>query len=336
MYRVSRRTIAFVLCLLSSLASGAAHAQLGDTFSPAELVSPKCGDGTYWTFDPTSGNCLAVAETIGKLTSSESCTAAGFEFKSGKCIQGSAKPPEPACTPVSQMSASIKDKKCVYKRNQPSSAPGNFLGDCLGVLSSPKALGLKDRTTYIVTDQKGDGDDKTLTLYEGYVSYFPTLGCKKAGGDEVQVKASAVLATGASRRGYSYGVLTMPYKYFPGEKRFTSGAPIGAYLGWRTGQAGSGWTTAAAFTVGTVTGESVDPKTLDAEGKPTVTGSTQLAALSLAIGVVFDVVKDPKGRPFKAGIFVGKDAVNQSPTTQYAYNRKTWVAVQIGYDFTDN
>ena len=88
--------------------------------------------------------------------------------------------------------------------------------------------------------------------------------------------------------------------------------------------------------VGSVTGETIDPNKLDASGQPTVTGTTQMAALSLAVGFVFDVAKDPKSRPFKAGVFIGRDSVNPGPTVRYEFNRKTWIAVQIGYDFTDN
>jgi hypothetical protein len=309
-----------------------AHAQLGDSFSPADVAAPKCSVG--WDY-ADSGSCVVNAEAIKKLDAA-SCKAAGFDSKNNVCAAGEAKAPAPSCTPLPAMAGTIKDKKCVYARTLPSSAPGNFLGDCLTVKSAPAALGLETPRTYIVTDQKVEADDKLLTLYDGKVTWLPTLGCQKTGGVERQVRASAVLGTGAERQGYTYGLLTMPYKYFPGQKKFVSGAPVGGYLGWRTGQAGSGWTTAAAFTIGSVTGETIDPTKLDASGKPTITGTTQLAALSLAAGFVFDVVKDPKGRPFKAGIFVGRDAINPAPTVQYIYNRKTWIALQIGYDFTDN
>jgi hypothetical protein len=150
------------------------------------------------------------------------------------------------------------------------------------------------------------------------------------------VLASQMNAVGATRFGYAYGFLTMPYKYFPSEKSFQVNVPIGAYMGWRWGAAGSGQTLAAAVTLSTVKANTVDPNTLDASGKPTVTGTTDVAALSIAAGIMFDVLKSPAGKPFKTGVFVGRDIVNQDPTIDYKFNRKNWIAVQIGYSFTDN
>ena len=52
--------------------------------------------------------------------------------------------------------------------------------------------------------------------------------------------------------------------------------------------------------------------------------------------MMFDVLKSPAGKPFKAGLFVGVDRVSRSPSVSYAQNGKAWLALQIGYDFTDN
>lgn len=158
------------------------------------------------------------------------------------------------------------------------------------------------------------------------------------GADSVKhtVSAAALMEAGALRSGYAFGLLTMPYKYYPGEKSFVAGVPIGAYLGWRNGVAGSGSTFAAALTLGQVKADTVDPAQKDANGKPTVIGSADVAALSLALGVMYDLLKSPVGKPFKAGIFVGADVVSRDPTVSYRFNRKPWVAIQLGYDFTDN
>jgi len=145
-----------------------------------------------------------------------------------------------------------------------------------------------------------------------------------------------MMSTGAGRYGWAYGALTMPYKYYPSDKSFVAGVPIGAYLGWRMGRAGSGVTLAGALTLSQVKAETVDPKVLDGDGKPTVTGTADVAALSAAVGVVFDVSKEPGTKAFKAGLFVGKDRITHSPTIDYKHSGKTWFAVQIGFDFTDN
>ena len=107
-------------------------------------------------------------------------------------------------------------------------------------------------------------------------------------------------------------------------------------MGWRVGQVGSGYTLALAATTGWVTADTVDPTQKDSSGNAKVTGSTQVAALSYAMGVIFDVAKDPKNKPFKAGLFIGKDFVNNDVTISFRYNRKTWIALQLGFDFTDN
>ena len=111
-----------------------------------------------------------------------------------------------------------------------------------------------------------------------------------------------------------------------------AGLPIGGYLGWRTGQPGSAITVALAATV-----SSVQAKTFvtDGNGVRTDTGTTNAMALSWAVGATFDVSRSPGGQAFKSGIFVGRDHVNPTPNLDYKYNNKTWVAIQIGFDFTD-
>ena len=199
---------------------------------------------------------------------------------------------------------------------------------------------------YLVTNQRAidttDTADRELSLVSSTNFWhsdwdtWPLVGCTaEKNGTQHHVSASKLIVAGAKRRGYAYGFLTMPYKYFRSKKSFLINVPLGGYLGLRYGQAGSGTTFAFAVTLSSVKAETIDPAKLDAAGKPTITGTADVSALSGAFGFIFDVLKSQAGKPFKAGIFVGRDVVNSTPTIDYQFNRKTWIAIQLGYDFTD-
>lgn len=237
------------------------------------------------------------------------------------------------------------DAVCLYERGTlPVSHEGDYVGDCFSVSADIKGVSLGSGGDYFVTAQDSlDKNNPKLTLvkvkkftWPWVQEFVPIFGCRpEKGGEPVQVEAARLAESGARRRGFSYGVLTMPYKYFPGQKSFVAGLPLGGYLGWRIGQPGSSGTFALAMTATSVKADIIDPKTAD-QATPTITGSTDVMALSGALGFIFDVTRSPSGRAFKSGIFVGKDYVNSDPSIRYKFNRNTWVAVQFGFDFTDN
>lgn len=228
-----------------------------------------------------------------------------------------------------------------------TSHSGDYLGDCFIVKSLPASeTRLSVDGSYIVTRQGGtDPKQPQLTLVPAirwdtlgfFQEYVPGLSCRpdRSKQGPISLPASALVDAGALRMGWVHGILTMPYKYYPGSKKFEAGAPIGAYLGWRWGQPGAGLTLAGAVTIGSVKADTVDPQTPNAQGQPTVTGNTNATALSAAVGYVVDITRNETYNPFKVGIFVGKDFVNTSPNLVYEHNRKTWVALQIGFQFTD-
>jgi hypothetical protein len=237
---------------------------------------------------------------------------------------------------------------CVYDRPEiATSSQGDYVGDCFH-LKTPVGK-LPAGTRLFVTDQDTQNkDDPTLTVVravdwgDGLYRYAQNLlpgwpSCRADFSDipAETLSASELTKSGATRRGYAFGALTMPYKYFPGSKKFISGLPIGAYMGWRVGQQGSALTFAAAATLGAVTADTLTKTGSGANEVVTLTGSTQAAALSWAAGLMFDVSRNPSGKPMRAGLFAGKDHVNQSDNIRYEHNNKTWVAVQIGFDFTD-
>jgi hypothetical protein len=210
-----------------------------------------------------------------------------------------------------------------------ATTPGDYKGDCFRLVAKPDApFGLKDDGTYMVLSQdRREGDPKLNVieadnLWRGFLSCTPRPGAKVI----KDVPASAMIESGAIRTGWTYGVLALPYKYHLDDKSFSSGVSVGPYIGRRIDAWGAGYTVAATMAIGTVTGTSTDTA-----GNTT---SPTLAAFTFAGGVMFDVSKGSK--PFKAGLFVGRDVVGRDSGAMYPHNRKTWIAVQLGYDFTDN
>lgn len=241
-----------------------------------------------------------------------------------------------------------KNASCEYQTlDAAQSARGDYVGDCFVIKSSVPGLPVTGSRHWFVTAQDdANQDDPNLTLVpasdwgNGIIDIVqritPGFGCgpKTTSVQPVSMPASTLSRHGAIRRGFVYGVLTTPYKYFPGDKGFETGLPIGPYLGWRTGQSGLGGTVVAAFTLGAVKADTTMPDPTDS-AKKVVTGRTDLMALSLAGGYVVDITRNVNKSSFKMGVLIGRDHVNQSQNISYPHNRKTWVAIQLGFDFTD-
>jgi hypothetical protein len=51
---------------------------------------------------------------------------------------------------------------------------------------------------------------------------------------------------------------------------------------------------------------------------------------------MYDISKAPGIKPFKIGLFFGQDRVSKDKVVSYRQNGQTWVAFQVGFDFTDN
>lgn len=325
-----RQLLVPLLVALLSCAS-AVQAQIADNFKPSDFSEPNTCPAGY-DADLPNKSCK-LNEQAAQALGESACLASGFKFEASKCVTAGSKAPPLACKPLPGFDAKIDAGKCDYKKVVASSTPGQFMGDCLKVLSPPSGSGLTPNGMYAVTDQDPvAGGDKMLTLLPGEITLFPTIGCQQRSGVKVKQLASDLVNV-SNRYGYTWGLLTMPYKYFPKQKSFISGAPLGGYIGWRAGQASSGFTFAAAATLGSVKADSLGK---DPSGAEIVTGTTEVSALSFALGVVFDAAKEKGAKPFKAGVFIGSDIVNTSTSFRYPYNKKTYIAIQLGYDFTDN
>jgi hypothetical protein len=323
-----------ILLWILLLACRAARADDAGTFNPADYTAPVC-PSHYGA--PTNDTCPAKDTEIAGLPKDD-CKGTGLLLNAttGKCE--AAKPaPTPQCKPFQDFKATLTKGVCTYAKMTATSATGDYVGDCFKITTRIAGTDLASKDWYQVQAQKNlDSGDRMLSIADAHkTDLWPFVCMPTRDGSSRDIAASKLIESGAIRTGYTWGALTMPYKYYPRLKKFEVNAPVGGYFGYRTGQAGSGYTFAAALTLSSVKADSVDPNSLD-NGRPKITGSTNVAALSGALGVMFDMAKSPQGKPFKAGFFLGVDFVNQSSTISYPANHKLWMALQLGYDFTDN
>jgi hypothetical protein len=248
------------------------------------------------------------------------------------CVAASDQAPSPVCAPSAIPSEFDVDlKQCVAKDVTPVSSLGDYMGDCFRIraLPAPPPTGLVAGHTYEVLHQRAEGEsDRILRLADANGSGMWSCGAQ-TGAVLFEIKASDLVATGADRAGWTYGVLALPYKLHSDDRSFGSGVSIGPYFGRRWGTPGSAYTFALAATIGSVKGEVKD-------STGSVTSTPDLMAFSAAAGFMWDISKAPGAKPFKIGMFLGADVVGSDKSIQYKHNKKPWLAFQIGFDFTDN
>ncbi len=247
--------------------------------------------------------------------------------------------PKPDCgSKLPDLAYNADKKSCQVVRDTPRSSLGDFVGDCFKIHSPPPQAadgvddGLRAGMHFFVESQtKLANDDKELVVSPAKPVGLPgwTLWCSSTGERERRMTASTLINSGAHRYGWSYGVLTVPFKYYRSTHSFGSGAlNVGPFLGRRWGAAGSSVTAALAATLGSVKGEERDANNA-------ITATPDLVAFSFALGLMLDVSKNPDLKPFKVGLFWGSDRVNAGDRIKFPNNKKHWLAFQIGYDFTD-
>ncbi len=327
--------ISFLLACLLLTAAPAAWAQpaIKKVVTDADFDCPK-------PFRPNGSECTVDAATLKGLDTA-ACKGPGLAFvgappSAPSCQFDATQAPQPTCIKGSAVAAFDPElKRCVAKDDTPRSASGNYVGDCFTLVAepNPNTLGFKTGEKFVVLSQREDGDDKVLAVAKASrtslgpvpLPYF----CSTQGPELKRLRASELNASGAERLGWTYGVLALPFKYYPGDRSFGSGVSLGPYVGRRSGAAGSAITFAATAAAGSVKGE-----VKDAAGN--ITGTPDLLAFSVALGWMFDISKAPGTKPFKIGLFIGQDRVSSDKAVSYKLNGKTWVAFQIGFDFTDN
>jgi len=201
----------------------------------------------------------------------------------------------------------------------------NYRSDCLRVITNIKNAP-KDASLLYVVSQSDDGKDLNVVKGETrFLNFFCKPSEEGPKAELTKISVDNVIASGARRRGLVYGMLLTPYKYYPHSHQLESATSIGPYVGARTEYTQGALTLVATAAMGNVMGTSTD-----------ATGATKqvsLTAFSLAGGAIFEISKSKN--PFRLGVLVGQDRVRPGTGVTYENNGKTWVALQLGYDFTD-
>lgn len=123
-----------------------------------------------------------------------------------------------------------------------------------------------------------------------------------------------------TRYGLTYGALLVPYKYYADSETFEAASSVGPYMGYRF-DSNSNWFGLGGKLVGFLGATTVDvPK--DSGGSSNVTG------VSYGIGFI-GIIKDE----FQFGLTIGADKVSKSEN--FDNDGKTWIALAIGYNFTN-
>lgn len=292
-------------------------------------IKPKCP--APYKEAPENGKCVPDEPKLKEVKEDACDTTLGLAWDGAQCV-AKGKAPVPNCGTMLP-DVVYKNGSCVVDRSIPRSAAGDYVGDYFHVIAVSDAHG---RVTYtpdtwlkVLSQKKLGEQDNELTVIALRDQPWFFLRDKRVEEPTRVVRASDLIEVGASRAGWVYGALALPFKYYPSDKRFSTNVSVGPYVGRRWGVAGAAYTVAATAAVGSVTGE-----VRDADNN--VTSTPDLLAFSIAAGVMWDISKAPNIRPFKVGLFVGKDRVSSDDAVSYKNNRKWWISFQIGYDFTDN
>ncbi|MFZ6769971.1 hypothetical protein ACO0LM_23195 [Undibacterium sp. Di26W] len=140
-------------------------------------------------------------------------------------------------------------------------------------------------------------------------------------GEVVVFSQNETASTPPDRYGLTYGTLMVPYKYHVGSKNFSGGTSVGGYLGYRQEKSGLGlglqW-------VGFV-GAGQIPVTQSVNGQDK---TQNLTGFSYGLGIL-GTVKDK----FHMGFILGADRVNTD--AGYKDNGKPWIAIEVGYAFSN-
>lgn len=316
-----------LLGLLGLLAAPGAQA------ADAPPIEPKC-DAPF-AYDAGTKACKAGPAF--KDLKGDLCTANFGTLSGEQCTPPAAdKTPKPTC---GDSRFRFKDGKCFVDDSMPSSSEGDYVGDCFtvrGVTQTIREKGMAppDGSEYrllMVTSQKdiSDGKDRELKVVDADFFWKP-LWCLARGGAEVKtIKASELVESGAARRGWVFGAMVVPFKYYKDGGSQTGNLSVGPYAGWRYSRNGSGFTLAVSAALSTLQGE-----VRDATDK--IIDRPQLVGYTAAVGVLWDISKRPGARPFQLGFVMGQDRVGRSNVTKFRQNGETWYALQVGYRFTDN
>jgi hypothetical protein len=126
----------------------------------------------------------------------------------------------------------------------------------------------------------------------------------------------------ANISGLSYGLLVVPFKYhLSGSRDFKGSGSIGPYAGYKSES--SAW--GASVEIVGFGGLSSVPVEDVVDGKPK---TTDVSAFSYGAGVIGRIRDN-----FQLGVIIGADRVGKS--SNYPDNGKAWIAISVGYAFSN-
>ncbi|NDY93007.1 hypothetical protein [Ideonella livida] len=292
-------------------------------------IKPTCETG--WSPNK-DGNCMPAEALQAKLNGNQAmCASAGGTFQSATPNTCAVVAQTPRCPGGPQVRYSSATKTCVVDTTVNPPARTNYVSDCLKLTTPLK--GVPPHVTHIrVLSQTEDGTELSAVAAPQSPFYSCSAPDMDSAGQlptRLTVRVEDVVASGALRRGYTYGTLVVPFKYYMGAKELAPSATIAPYFGRRIEALGGSASFIVAAGVGVVSGSSKD-----AGGNAQ---TEQLTAFSTAWGLTFETRKpnSQNGRGLQSGILVGRDYVGRAHRAAFDQHGKTWVSVQIGYDFTD-
>ncbi|MCG7495621.1 hypothetical protein MHO82_01945 [Vibrio sp. Of7-15] len=119
-------------------------------------------------------------------------------------------------------------------------------------------------------------------------------------------------------RGFSYGALIAPYKYYKTRKEYIGSSTLAPFVGYRIDWNHLGIEFNPVLFAGATTIQDID-----SEGD-----SSSLFGFSWGGGILFEL-KDE----FNAGIIIGEDKVGRKEN--FKNNGKHWIAFSLGFDFSN-
>lgn len=142
-------------------------------------------------------------------------------------------------------------------------------------------------------------------------------------GEVYKIPKDMLVQYGYFRSGWVYGALLVPYKYHFDDKSFSSATTIGPYLGYRMGGLGVETAFIGSFGLSSLS-----------VANPSGSGDTStIQGFSAAIGLIGGVRKN--SNPMRFGVMLGKDWAGSNSAVRYKHEGKAWVAVQIGFSFSE-
>lgn len=144
----------------------------------------------------------------------------------------------------------------------------------------------------------------------------------KRGDSPIKVKENVggFVVDYGEQKGWTYGALVVPYKYYIKPGDITGAATVAPYAGYRWDLNPTGFEFRPIFFAGptVLTG-------IEENGD-----STSLFGLSVGLGLLFEINNE-----FNAGFVVGKDYVSSGDKSKFDAHADKWIALSLGYDFSN-